>query len=447
MIRFDEALPKAVAVLCEHGLQQRLGDTTIVRDPTGALTIVLPDDALAADAWETVAGALHGALEPWSLGQRRVLLRESDLVDADDVLGSPDRVGFATDPGEVWLVDRLLTNHDWLRAGPAQPLLPTAAAFSLKGGVGRSTALAVLAWHLARLGRRVLVIDLDLEAPGIGAMLLPEPPDLGVVDWCVEALAGAADADLLERMILPAPMAAGLPGNVQVAPAFGRQTREYVAKLGRAYMPAVEAERVVGLAQRLTRLLEQAARRLEPPDVVLLDARAGLHDIGSAVVTQLGAEVLMFARDDASTWEAYRHLFEHLRRSRSVKWGMPDDDLRWRLKMVAAQAEPTAQAVAAWTRQSYLTWTEQFYDQEQATDQAPPAEGAGEPMLFQERDETAPHWPLNISFDPRVRGLDFRDDERLPEWSFLRGVFGAFLDGATARLLPDAAGFDETPGP
>jgi len=39
--------------------------------------------------------------------------------------------------------------------------------YSYKGGVGRSMALANVAALLARWGRRVLIIDWDLEAPGI----------------------------------------------------------------------------------------------------------------------------------------------------------------------------------------------------------------------------------------------------------------------------------------
>ena len=40
------------------------------------------------------------------------------------------------------------------------------AFYSYKGGVGRSLMLANLAYLLAYQGRKVLIIDLDLEAPG-----------------------------------------------------------------------------------------------------------------------------------------------------------------------------------------------------------------------------------------------------------------------------------------
>lgn len=76
----------------------------------------------------------------------------------------------------------------------------------------------------------------------------------------------------------------------------------------------------------------------DKPAADLLDARAGMHDIGAAAVTRLGAHAFLFARDDPQTWTAYEHLFEHLRWSPAVEHGMPDFDLRWRLSMVGALA-------------------------------------------------------------------------------------------------------------
>ncbi|MBK9032247.1 MAG: P-loop NTPase [Myxococcales bacterium] len=49
--------------------------------------------------------------------------------------------------------------------------LPIVATFySLRGGVGRSTALAYTAHILASRGKRVVCVDLDLEAPGLAAL-------------------------------------------------------------------------------------------------------------------------------------------------------------------------------------------------------------------------------------------------------------------------------------
>ena len=62
--------------------------------------------------------------------------------------------------------------------------------YSYKGGTGRSMLLANVAWMLASAGRKVLVIDWDLEAPGLHRYFKPflgDDPELheqeGVIEW------------------------------------------------------------------------------------------------------------------------------------------------------------------------------------------------------------------------------------------------------------------------
>jgi len=64
--------------------------------------------------------------------------------------------------------------------------------YSYKGGTGRTMALANIAWILASRGKRVLVIDWDLEAPGLHRYFAPflSDPNLGETDGLMEFLAG-----------------------------------------------------------------------------------------------------------------------------------------------------------------------------------------------------------------------------------------------------------------
>src|SRR5258705_6268790 len=45
--------------------------------------------------------------------------------------------------------------------------------YSYKGGTGRTMALANVAWILAANGKRVLVVDWDLESPGLHRFFHP----------------------------------------------------------------------------------------------------------------------------------------------------------------------------------------------------------------------------------------------------------------------------------
>src|SRR5690606_10863879 len=103
---------------------------------------------------------------------------------------------------KVCLHDRLLMGAEWSASPPAgAPSIERFTLFSMKGGVGRSTTATILAWHLAQKGKRVLVFDLDLESPGVGATLLgTDLPRFGIVDWFVEDALGQGQAVLGEMV-------------------------------------------------------------------------------------------------------------------------------------------------------------------------------------------------------------------------------------------------------
>jgi flagellar biosynthesis protein FlhG len=52
-----------------------------------------------------------------------------------------------------------------------------------KGGVGKSLICANVCWVMARKGRRVLAIDLDLGGANLHTCLGVTPPKVGIGDW------------------------------------------------------------------------------------------------------------------------------------------------------------------------------------------------------------------------------------------------------------------------
>ncbi|MFO7145332.1 ATPase, partial [Arthrospira sp. PCC 8006] len=91
-----------------------------------------------------------------------------------------------------------------------EPRIPrTVTFYSFKGGVGRTTALIHVAWILAMRGRKVVAVDLDLEAPGLSTAFSLNPlPEFGIVDY------------FYERSYLPE----GLETNVLITKIFGEVT-------------------------------------------------------------------------------------------------------------------------------------------------------------------------------------------------------------------------------
>jgi len=248
--------------------------------------------------------------------------------------------------GQVNLVDRRIVGADWLRdpAPSARPPIRFVFA-SIKGGVGRSTALCVLAAHLASQGRRVLAIDMDLEAPGLGNMLLPGDtlPEFGLLDYLVEQSLGSLDDQFYADMIGPSWLGGGR-GRVDVLPAIGqrslRNPSNVLAKIARAYLGGNESSGELDLSgeqpsfmDHMRALLDRLADPLRY-DVILVDSRAGLHETTAAAVVGLGAEVLFFGLDQPQTFAGYELLFAHLA-TLSVD---SNDDWRDRLRFIHAKA-------------------------------------------------------------------------------------------------------------
>lgn len=435
MVRFHEAL--TIAQDFASGNLHQFDAAHVIRDLLGRVSLALdvPNDRLPDKA--ALSENLHTQLGTFSPGRHEAVQTRDDLLIPEEIFDNDAAIRLQDGPPAVLLVDRMMNNQDWLRPPIAsQPPLPTAVAFSLKGGVGRSTTFAAWALHLADRGYKVLAVDLDLEAPGLQSLLLhhdpdlpaaDQRPDLGVVDWIVESHVGQADATLFDDMLGIVDLSSGTPGDVHVVPAFGKQTRDYVAKLGRAYFPVTSDDNTEhGFAEAVHDLLATAAQRIEPFDVALIDARSGMHDIGAAAVTRLGAHAFLFARNDPQTWAAYDHLFRHLRASPAIEHGMPDHDLRWRLSTVGAMIGHRPRDFADLRGQSYATW-QLLYDQElHATPETP-----------DETDENMPHWPLPVYAVDFLRGASFHDSAERPVPIVIEQAYQRFFDIADRRLLDD----------
>src|SRR5215831_10373685 len=80
--------------------------------------------------------------------------------------------------------------------------------YSYKGGVGRTTLLVNTAFERASRGHRVVIWDLDLEAPGLHEFTLLQPPEAiwhsGFLEWMrdqTSALAGNLTPQALDHLV------------------------------------------------------------------------------------------------------------------------------------------------------------------------------------------------------------------------------------------------------
>ena len=399
-VSFDVIADRVAGVL-ENMSSEALSDAGriyLVRDLLGKVHISVSDEmetSTVRAVLERLARKLHQALGPHGFPPEDAVL----FVDAamlDDLEDEAKEVHRG-----VYLADRLLTGGDWWTVSET-PRTTTSAArytlYSVKGGIGRSTTAAVLAWHLARNGEHVLVVDLDLESPGLSsAMLDPAArPEFGVTDWFVEDLVGQGDY-VSERMAAAPMWAQDLDGDVRVVPAHGSEPGEYLAKLGRVYLDIDDP-----WTGRLDRLLSRLEETYEP-SIVLLESRSGLHDIAAATVTDLGAQVLLFAVDAESHWTDYGVLFHHWQTH-----GLAPS-IRERLSIVSALTPEidTERYLQRFREQAWNLFRDHLYDI------MDPSGDSHDRFSFDLREDGAPHDPIAIHWN---RGLAEGASLRDPDW-------------------------------
>ena len=103
---------------------------------------------------------------------------------------------------------------------------------------------------------------------------------------------------------------------MDVIPAIGkssiRNPANVLAKIARAYLASVGQD---GKPVTFSDHIRGFVNRFADPsryDVILVDARAGLHETTSAAIVGLGAEVFLFGLDQEQTFTGYELLFAHL---------------------------------------------------------------------------------------------------------------------------------------
>jgi hypothetical protein len=287
-VLFSEAIPIAAKLVISSNIPIKL--VTIIRDIYGRIRIAVNSEKKKYETESQGLLSQSKILGAYQAQPDSFLIFKDDLLNPDIVFGNKEVQYLELDELEepIRVLDRQIIGQDWLL--PQNPgKIPRLVFFGLKGGVGRSTALVFLARHLASKGKRVLLIDLDLESPGLSSMLLPEEnySDYGLIDWFVEDAVGQGEA-IADKLVSSSPIGQVTQGAIRVASAIGKETGngDFLPKLSRAYADVNKNGHVEKFSKRVQNIVQMLEQQ-ENPDVVLIDSRAGLHDIAAISIVGL----------------------------------------------------------------------------------------------------------------------------------------------------------------
>jgi nucleoside phosphorylase/cellulose biosynthesis protein BcsQ len=226
--------------------------------------------------------------------------------------------------------------------------------YSYKGGVGRTMALANVAVLLSQYGYKILVVDWDLEAPGLEfffknyftTLSLDEVlKKKGIVDILNDVLEGkleSSDIPKLDNLLVKIVFPEGR--EVVHFLTAGRRDESYYAKLGNLNLDTLYAERKGG--DFIEELRDIWKRRY---DFVLIDSRTGVTDIGGVCTIQLPDILLLIF---TATEQNLRGTIDIAQRTINARQKLPFDRLSLIAVPIPGRFDTTVELEAA---QEWLT--------------------------------------------------------------------------------------------
>lgn len=326
VIHFSETFGKIQECFQEQdieGLIQKLESITLIRDVKGKINFFLepsegqtlaPDDSLIIFLGELLSRQLdqYYGQDIWFPE------RDSDPYQALIKVVKEERIEaeWNNENKPKWyILERHIAKQSWTNNNLGSPpwsgeLVDQGhkpaiiSFFSFKGGVGRTTSLVATALILARNGHRVAMVDLDLEAPGLATIFNIDPDENeGIIDYLLEYQIYGS------RTNLPIKTITGLSSEpLQLLPA-GKIDNNYLEKLARLdFQNFVNS----GIQKNMQEMLKKLERETTPLDFILIDARAGFHDIGGLLISTLSHGAVVFGSQSRQSWAGLTSVIRHI---------------------------------------------------------------------------------------------------------------------------------------
>lgn len=411
---------------------QTLEKAVLAQDPFGLLRVTL---WLRPGADEQAARTRVGdaIAAPGRFSQDDVLVHTDATSRADNLVSDAAWDEGLAVPGvdRLRIDERVRTRTGWLphfRQPAWQALYPLPRApsheevpaagppivvfYSFKGGVGRTTTLAAFAIQRARAGERVLVIDLDLDAPGAGTLLYSETGEssYGAVDYLLEAPLGEVNIEHYvhrcprERILGGESQADGgvrrtardeIIGEIVVMPA-GKVDENYLGKLSRLDLE------VRGAEHPLDGLLRQVNSTLRP-DWILIDSRAGLSPAAGLLLDGTAHLHVLFGTTSAQSQLGLTQVIRRLGKERVRR------DLAQMTCLVAQAMIPQNVEIEKAARRQFDAWLEQTMTHQYVASGEEDPEGEHWTVHDLEGKES-PSRPVGITYTPALAFFSKIDD-------------------------------------
>lgn len=283
---------------------------------------------------------------------------------------------------KIYFVDRHVNLLNWsLRNNQYESKIPISCFYSFKGGLGRTTALVLTGIALARQGRRVALIDFDLEAPGLAHVFSQEFEDIkkfrGVLDYLVDlsSLKEKSQIDFNDYYysITRQDIVGTNGGELFVFPAGQSSEDENLymskfSKLNSIFKPDNTSLIDIFLGE---------VENILFPDAILIDTRTGLNDWGGLFLSRYAKNAFLFFYGTSQNMFGLETLLPSLKSLTNLNFFLVNSP-------VPKSEEIARQETGYYLSVSYDLFSRNFYEDGKI------------PFI---EDKTAPHYPIEVPFD------------------------------------------------
>jgi MinD-like ATPase involved in chromosome partitioning or flagellar assembly len=192
--------------------------------------------------------------------------------------------------------------------------MKTITFYSYKGGVGRSLALVNIATRLSEFGKKVCIIDFDLEAPGLH-IKFPTPSVYladdykGIVDYVYKfSNEGILDNKIKDYSFDIPVLGGSVP--LTLIPAGNTSNPKYWMQLSKIDWYNLIYDNPNGLAFFLN--LKEVIKKEIKPDYLLIDSRTGISEMSGISLSLLADEVVIIAANNKENLSGARNIIRSL---------------------------------------------------------------------------------------------------------------------------------------
>jgi hypothetical protein len=283
---------------------------------------------------------------------------------------------------EIYFAERHIEKSNWFSQENSHKLLtPIISFYSFKGGLGRTTAMVLSAISLAREGKKVVMVDFDLEAPGLASIFSTDNPEYlsvnGVVEFLIALNANRNDYqnilfDDYYFVINQQRLVGTKGGEIVVIPAAAtdnNHSNDYIEKLSKLNLQIGNSNNFA--PDILLSVIEENLK----PDYIFIDTRTGINDIGGMVINRYSSKAFLFFYGNQQNMFGLLTIIAKLKEA-----GIPFFLIN---SPVPDQKTDQEEEISYYVDKSYKIFSDLYYQEDKV------------PNIS---DESAEHYPINIPF-------------------------------------------------